>query len=56
MDTVFCILKFSDECIISVSYDRTIKLWNLDSDECLKTIIIHEEPEENQESEQEICM
>lgn len=36
-DTVRCIEQLSEEEIISGSEDRTIKIWNLSTGDCLKT-------------------
>jgi WD40 repeat protein len=40
---VNCILEILDDIIVSCSEDKTIKVWNLNSGECLKTIAAHSE-------------
>lgn len=39
-NTVSCLVKSSDETVISGSWDRTIRVWNWKKDECLETLSI----------------
>jgi WD40 repeat protein len=36
-EEVYIIVKHSNECVLSGSGDKTIKLWNFYSGECLRT-------------------
>ena len=38
---VYIIVKYSNECVLSDSGDKTIKLWNVNSDECLRKFTGH---------------
>ncbi len=40
-DCVRSIIKLSDEQIASCSQDKTIKIWNINNGDCLKTIAGH---------------
>jgi len=40
---VFCVETLSNERIISVSDDQTIKIWNVKTGDCLKTLEGHKD-------------
>jgi WD40 repeat protein len=40
-DDVYSIISFESDKIISCSKDKTIKIWNVDTGQCLKTLIAH---------------
>ena len=40
-DQVWMITKITNEKILSASADKTIKIWNIETEECLKTLKSH---------------
>jgi WD40 repeat protein len=39
--TISCLLELSDGCIISTSWDKQIKIWNINSGKCIRTLEGH---------------